>query len=86
MNIFSNFFPNKVVIFNGQDPPWFGKKIKVKFELKNRVYKECIKNSRSEALYYLLQNLTSEISSYIPNAKMIALCVWEKSFVILLGP
>ena len=86
MNIFSNFFPNKVVIFNGQDPPWFGKKIKVKFELKNRVYKEYIKNSRSEPLYYLLQNLTSEISSYIPNAKMIALCVLEKSFVILLGP
>ena len=58
MNIFSNFYP-----------PWFGKKIKAKFELKNRVYKECIKNSRPEALYYLLQTLTSEISSYIPKCK-----------------
>ena len=38
-------------------------------ELKNRVYKEYIKNGRPEDLYYLLQNLTSEISSYISRCK-----------------
>ena len=40
MNIFSNFIPNKTVTFNDQDPPWFGKKLKAKIELKNRVYKQ----------------------------------------------
>ena len=55
--------------FNDQDPPWFGEKIKAKIELKNRVYKECIKNGRPVDLYYLLQNLTSEISSYISKCK-----------------
>ena len=69
INIFSNFIPNKIVTFNDQDPPWFGAKIKAKVELKNRVYKEYIKNGRPEDLYYLLQNLTSEISSYISKCK-----------------
>ena len=52
-----------------RDPPWFGEKIKAKIELKNRVYKECIKNGRPEDLYYLLQNLASEISFYISKCK-----------------
>ena len=65
MNIFSNFIPNKTVTFNDQDPPWFGEKIKAKIELKNRVYKEYIKNGQAEDLYYLLEKLTSEISFYI---------------------
>ena len=69
MNIFSNFIPNKIVTFNGQDPPWFGEKIKAKIELKNRVYKEYIKNGRPEDFYYLVQNLTSEISSHISKCK-----------------
>ena len=62
---FSNFIPSKTITFNDQDPPWLGEKIEVKIELKNMVYKEYVKNGRPEALYYLLQNLTSEISSYI---------------------
>ena len=69
MNIFSNFIRNKIVTFNDQDPPWFGEKIKAKIELKNRVYKEYIKNGRPEDFNYLLQNLTSEISSYISKCK-----------------
>ena len=44
MNIFSNFIPNKIVTFNDQNPSWFGEKIKAKIELKNRAYKEYIKN------------------------------------------
>ena len=69
MNIFSNFITNKIVLFNDQDPPWFGEKIKAKIELKKRVYKEYIKNSRPEDLYYLLQNLKGEIFSYISKCK-----------------
>ena len=69
MNIFSNFIPNKTVKFNYQDPPWFGEKIKAKIKLKNGVYKQYIKNGRPEDLYYLLQSLTSEISSYISKRK-----------------
>ena len=69
MNIFSNFIPNKIITFNDQDPPWFGEKIKAKVELKNRVIKEYIKNGQPEVLYYLLQNVTSVISSYISKCK-----------------
>ena len=62
--------------FNDQDPPWFGEKIKAKIELKNRLYIECIENSRPEAFHYLLQNLTSEIS-YISKC--------EHDYLICLG-
>ena len=58
MNIFSNFIPNKIVTFSDQDSLWFGEKINAEIELKNRVYKEYIKNGRPEDLYYFLQNLT----------------------------
>ena len=37
--------------------------------MKNRVYKEYIKTGRPEDVYYLLQNLTTEISSYISKCK-----------------
>ena len=86
MNIFSSFIPNRAVTFNVQDPPWFGEKIKAKIELKNRVYKEYIKNGRPEDFYYLLQNLTSEFLLISQNAKMATLYVLVKSLVILLGP
>ena len=69
MNIFSNFTPNNIVTFNDQDPPWFCKKLKAKIKLTNRVYKEYIKNGRSGGFHYLLQNLTSEICSYISRCK-----------------
>ena len=69
MNIFSRFIANTIVTFNDQGPPWFGENRKAKIKLKNRVQKEYIKNGRSEVLYYLLQNLTSEIASYVSNYK-----------------
>ena len=55
MNIFSNFIPHKIVA--------------AKTELKNRVYNEYIKNGQPEDLFYLLQNLTSKISSYISKCR-----------------
>ena len=44
------------------------KNIKAKIELKNWVYKEYMKNGRPKVLFYTLQKLTREISSY--NFKM----------------
>ena len=69
MNVFSKVIPNKIVTFNDQDPSSLGEKIKAKIKLKNRVYKEYIKSGRPENFYYLLQSLTSEISSHISKCK-----------------
>ena len=66
---FSNFIPNKKGIFSDLNPPCFGKKVKDNIELKNRVCKEYIRNDRPEDLYYLLQNLTNEVYSYISKCK-----------------
>ena len=65
MNIFSNFILSKVAKFNDQDLPWFGEITNAK----NRLHEEHFTNGRSEGLYYLLQNLTSEISSYSSKSK-----------------
>ena len=69
LNIFSNFVSNKIVTSFDQDPRRLAEKIKAKIELKNRIYKKYIRNGRPEDLYYLLQNLTSESSSYISKCK-----------------
>ena len=66
-------------MFNDQDPPWFGKKIKAKIELKHRIYKEYLKIGLPEDLYYLLQNLMSEILSYISKCKnAYSIHLWKK--------
>ena len=75
MNIILNFLPNTIVTSS--------EKIKAKIKLKNRLYKEYIKNGRPEALYYLLQNLTSETSSYISKCKNDYFMSWKKCLVIL---
>ena len=69
MDIFGNFIPNTIVKCSGQDPPWLVEITKAKTELENWVYKECIKNDRPESLFYLQQNLTSEILIYVSKCK-----------------
>ena len=42
INIFINFFPNKVASFDDRDPPWKNGSIKRKTKLKKEVYKTYI--------------------------------------------
>ena len=69
MNIFYNFIQNTIVKCNDQDPLWIGGKTKAKIKMENWVYKEYIKNDHPEVLFYLRQNLVSEIPSYVSEFK-----------------
>ena len=40
LNIMSNFIPNKLVIFDDREPPWFDRKIKNLIKYKNQIYKD----------------------------------------------
>ena len=41
INIFSNFFPNKLVTFDDKDPPWMTEKLKKQIKWKQKVYWNC---------------------------------------------
>ena len=40
LNIMSNFIPNKLMIFDDKEPPWFDRKIKNLIKFKNQFYKD----------------------------------------------
>ena len=40
LNIISNFIPNKLIIFDDREPPWFDRKIKKLIKHKNQIYKD----------------------------------------------
>ena len=49
---FSNFIPNKLVTFNGKDPPWMTSNLRDKIHWKNSIYKNYLKNGKTN--YHLL--------------------------------
>ena len=69
MNIFSNFIPNKLVTFNDKDPPWMTPNLRNKINWKNGIYKEYIKNGKTNYHYLQLQNAISEVSVAISRGK-----------------
>ena len=62
MNIFSNFTPNKLVTFNVKDPPWITSNLRDKINWKNSIYKDYLKNSKTNYHYIKLQYAISEVS------------------------
>ena len=69
MNIISNFIPNKLVTFNDKDPPWMTPNLRNKINWKNGIYKEYIKNGKTNYHYLQLQNAISEVSVAISRGK-----------------
>ena len=49
INIFSNFIPNELVTFDDKDPPWMTEKLKEKIKWKHKVYRDYLKNAKTEA-------------------------------------
>ena len=56
ITIFSNLTPNKLVTFNDKDPPWMTEKLKGKIKWKQKVYRDYLKNGKTEAdcMYIML--------------------------------
>ena len=69
MDIFSNFIPNKLVTFNDKDPPWMTPNLRNKINWKNDIYKDYIKNGKTNYHYLQLQNAISEVSVAISRGK-----------------
>ena len=69
MNNFSNFIPNKLVTFNDKDPNQIAPNLRKKINWKNCIYKEYIKNGKTNYHYLQLENAISEISVAISRGK-----------------
>ena len=53
VNIMSNFFPNKTMIFDDRDPPWLNKNIKYMITYKNAIYKKLIHHNDNHLKLHL---------------------------------
>ena len=69
INIFSNFIPNKLVTFDDKDPPWMTEKLKEKIKWKHKVYRDYLKNGKTEADYMYVHHAISEVSQLISESK-----------------
>ena len=62
INIFSNFTPNKLVIFNDRNPLWMNDFVKSKIKWKNQLYKIYTKNGYKCNDYLRLKEATVLVS------------------------
>ena len=60
LNIMTNFIPNKLMIFDDKEPPWFDRKIQNLIKYKNQIYKDthdCKSNHNFQFHFRYIQDL-----------------------------
>ena len=69
LNIFHNFIPNKNIICNDKDRPWFNIQIKTLIEKKNYLFKSYMANGRLTVDRVRLQKAGAELINIIKSSK-----------------
>ena len=69
MNIFHNYIPNKTILSNDEDPPWFNNEIRKILAKKNEIFKQYIANGKSKTNYKRLQLISSSLTETIRSSK-----------------
>ena len=69
INIFSNFVCNRLITCDDGDPPWMNKCVKNQIKWKNKIYKDYVKNGRTENDYLKLQIAVNGVSEIIDKRK-----------------
>ena len=69
LNIFHNFIPNKNIICNDKDPPWFNNQIKTLIKKKNHLFKSDMSNGRLAVDRVRLQKAPAELLNIIKSSK-----------------
>ena len=69
-NIFSNFIPNKIKTFRGNDLSCMNEdKVKNKVRLKHKLHHRCLRHKRNSEDFAKLEYLCNEIDNLIPKFK-----------------
>ena len=61
--------PNKLVTFDDKDPPWMTEKLKEKIKGKLKVYRDFLKNGKTEADYMHVHHAITEVSQLVLEIK-----------------
>ena len=69
LNIFHNFIPNKNIICNDKDHPWFNNQIKTLIEKKNHLFKSYMANGRLVVDQVRLQKADADLINIIKSSK-----------------
>ena len=69
LNIFHNSIPNKNIICNDKDCPWFNNQIKTLIEKKNHLFKSYMANGRLDVDLVRLQKAGAERTNLIKSSK-----------------
>ena len=69
MNTFSSFILNKLFTINDKDPPWMTSNLRDKVNWKNSIYKDYLKNGKTNYQYIKLQHVISEASVAVSKGK-----------------
>ena len=69
MNIFSSFIPNKIKTFRDNDPSWMNDDIKIKINLKHKLYHRYLRHKRNNEVSAKLEYLCNEIDNLISKSK-----------------
>ena len=72
LNIYSNFIPDQVKTIKPRQAPWITKTVRNFLKKKNRAYKSFVKNGRPDDKLEGIQNMTSEATRLIEDAKTLA--------------
>ena len=68
-NVFYNFIPNKNIITNDKELPWFNNLIKTLIEKKNHLFKSYMANSRLVVDRVRLQKAGAKLINIIKSSK-----------------
>ena len=76
LNIFHNYIPNKTILCNDKDLPWFNNEIRNILTMKNKIFEQYIANGKSQIDYERLQLISNSLTETIRSSK-------EKFYFIL---
>ena len=69
LNIFHNYIPNKTILCNDKDPPWFDNEIRKILTMKNKIFEQYIANGKSQTDYERLQLISNSLAETIRSSK-----------------
>ena len=68
LNIFHNYIPNKTILCNDEDPPWFNNEIR-NITMKNKIFEQYIANGKSQTDYERLQLISNSLTETMRSSK-----------------
>ena len=69
LNIFHNYIPDKTILCNDKDPPWFNNEIRNILTMKNNIFERYIANGKSQTDYEWLQLISNSLTEIIRSSK-----------------